>query len=351
MLKKPSLSKSGSSKDLSAKSKSPVLPLILLAVVIIVGTVGYYLMWLDDYNATIIDSLFMTLTTITTIGFGEVKPLDDTARIFTILIAFFGIGSLFYVLGVWMENLFMIQLNNNSRRKKTMKIIDKLNNHIILIGYGRVGQLAANELKQSNEDFIIIDASIVDNDVRGIDDSMLTLRGDATYDDVLIRAGIRRAKGLIISTPDSATNVFIVLSAKVLNPGIFIVARSDYENDVEKLRRAGADRIVNPYSIGGVRMANMMLNTNIIDFLETSYGEGEENLKMENLTITNNNPWVNMSLRDTMVRQKTGVTILAVIRNGKPLVNPGGDFIIRSGDQLAVFGTRSQLLNLEKAWD
>ena len=329
-------------------TKKPLLPGIMVLVVIIVGTFGYYILWYDQYEATIIDALFMTLTTITTIGFGEVKPLDDTARLFTMAIALVGIGALFFILSVWMENLFILQLNNYSRRKKVMKSIDKLRKHIILVGYGRVGQLAAHELMTSREEFVVIDDDFVEEDSLGKVHTMLTITGDATADEVLVKAGIEKARGMIISTPDPATNVFIVLSAKVLNPDIFIVARSDNENDNEKLRRAGANRIVNPYAIGGVRMANLMLNTNIIDFMETSFGVGEENLKMENLTLSDDSHWIDKSLKDTGLRQKTGATVLAVIRNGKPLVNPGGDFIIRTGDQLVIFGTKKQLKNLEE---
>lgn len=334
-------------REMKAMTKKPLLPGILVLIVIVTGTLGYYLLWYDKYDATIIDALFMTLTTITTIGFGEVKPLDDTARLFTMAIALIGIGALFFILSVWMENLFILQLNNYSGRKKVMKSIDKLSGHIILVGYGRVGQLAAHELLTNKEEFVVIDDDFVEEDSLGKVHTMLTITGDATADEVLIKAGIERARGMIISTPDPATNVFIVLSAKVLNPDIFIVARSDNENDNEKLRRAGANRIVNPYAIGGVRMANLMLNTNIIDFMETSFGEGEENLKIENLTLSEDSHWIDMALKDIKLRQKTGATVLAVIRSGKPLVNPGGDFVIHSGDELVIFGTKKQLKNLE----
>lgn len=334
--------------ELKAMTKKPLLPFIIVLSVVIFGTLGYYLLWYGKYDATIIDALFMTLTTITTIGFGEVKPLDDTARLFTMVIALVGIGSLFFILSVWMENLFILQLNNFSRRKKIMKNIDKLSGHIILVGYGRVGQLAVRELLSSKEEFVVIDDDFVEEDSLGKLHTLLTITGDATADEVLIKAGIERARGIIISTADPATNVFIALSAKVLNPDIFIVARSDNEGDNEKLRRAGANRIVNPYAIGGVRMANLMLNTNIIDFMETSFGEGEENLKMENLTLSEGSHWIDKALKDIKLRQKTGATVLAVIRNGKPHVNPGGDFIIHSGDELVIFGTKSQLKNLEE---
>ena len=333
-------------KNIKAKAKRPVLPLLILFGVLVLGTGGYYFLWLDS-ESTLLDALYMTVITITTIGYNEVHPLDGTGRVFTMFIGITGIGSLFYILSIWMENLFMLQLYNYSGKRKMSKEIDKLDGHIILVGYGRVGKLAANELTGANKKFVVIDDDFAEADSKELE-GLLTVTGDATDDKTLLQAGVERAKGMIVSTANPATNVFITLSAKVFNPQIYIVTRTDNDSDTEKLKRAGANKVVNPYSIGGVRLANLMINTNIVDFMETSFGKGKNNIKMENVKLPPHSPWFNKTLKDVNLRQKTGASILAVIRNEDPIMNPGGDFTILPGDQLVVVGTRSDLQKLEK---
>jgi voltage-gated potassium channel len=334
-------------KELKPETKKPVIPVIVLLLVVVVGTSGYYWLWRDS-DATFVDALYMTLITIATIGYGEIHPLDDTGRIFTIFVSILGIGSLFYVLSVIMENLFIVQLHNYRGKKKKMKKIEKLNNHIILIGYGRVGQLAASMLLSKGERFVVIDDDFIETDTLNLKDNLLRVVGNATEDATLLKAGIDRARGLIVATGKASTNVFIVLSAKVLNPKIFIVSRADEDSDIEKLKRAGADRVVNPYSIGGHRMANLMINTHIVDFLETSFGIADGNLKIENLHLPENCIWFDKTLKELDLREKYGISILAVIRNNKPVTNPGGNFKVRAGDQFIMMGAQEELKEIEK---
>ena len=287
------------------------------------------------------------MITITTVGFSEIFPLDHIGRLLTIFIAIGGIGSLFFILTIIMENLFIIQLTNIRGRKKMDKKINILSNHIILIGYGRVGQLAAKELLENKEEFVVIDDDFQEHDIIESKHVLLKVKGDATNDEVLLKAGLKRARGMIVTTANPATTVFVVLSAKVFNPGIFIVARADDHGDTEKLIRAGADRVVNPYAIGGQRLANLMINPNIIEFFETSFGAKDEKLTVENIALPHDCIWFNKSLKDLQVRQSTGATVLAVIRDGNPISNPDGDFILKNDDKLIAFGTRAQLKILE----
>ena len=332
---------------ISANLKKPVIPLVFLLILIVIGTTGYSILWRNE-EGVLVDALYMTVITITTVGFGEIHKLDSNGRIFTMFISIAGFASLFYVLTLLMENLVIIQLNNYRGKKKKMKKIDKLNNHIILVGHGRVGHLTAKELASAHEPFVAIDDSFDDPEFIPLDDSMLMIEGDATEDEVLLKAGIERARGMIIATANSATNVFVVLSAKVLNPKLFIVARADLDSDIEKLKRAGADRVVNPYSIGGQRLAQLMVNKNIIDFFDTTLGSKENSLKIENIILSDSSKWYGKTLKELDLRQKTGASILAVSRHSAPILNPGADFIIMKEDQLLVIGTKEQLKHIEE---
>ena len=327
--------------------KKPVLPIILFFVVFMSGVIGYSILW-HDLNISIIDSIYMTVITITTVGYLEVHPLDNSGRIFTMFIAIAGVGTLFYLFSVLMENLFIIQLVNYRGKKKMLKKLENMNNHIIVVGYGRVGQLATKLLESNNEDFVVIDDSFSENIELSESGKFIRVKGNAVEDEILIAAGIKKAKGIIVATPDSTTSVFVVLSTKVLNPSIFIVARAEDESVAEKLKIAGADRTVNPYSIGGQRLASLMINQNVVDFLETSFGVGENNLKIESIDLPDSCNFNDNTLKELQLRQKTGVSIIAVIRGGNPNLNPDGDFTIHKNDQLVLLGTKSQLKNFEK---
>lgn len=327
--------------------KKPVLPGILFLIVLLSGVIGYSILW-KDLNVSIVDSFYMTVITITTVGYLEVHPLSETGRIFTMFIAVAGIGSMFYLFSVIMENLFIIQLVNYRGKKKMLKKLENLKNHIIVVGYGRVGKLATRVLESSNEEFVVIDESFKESIEMNETGKFIKIKGNAAEDEVLLGAGITNAKGIIVATPDSATSVFVVLSTKVLNPGLFIVARAEDESVAEKLKKAGADRTVNPYSIGGQRLASLMINQNVADFLETGFGVGENNLKIESIDLPDSCGFNDKSLREIQVRQKTGVSIMAVIRSGEPYLNPDGNFTIKKNDNLVLFGTKNQLKNFEE---
>lgn len=324
----------------------PVVPAIILLIIIVIGTVGYEILW-QDMDSDFIDSLYMTLITITTVGYSEIYPLGTSGRVFTMIIAVLGIGSLFYILTALMENLVILQISNLRNRRKMKDLIEKMENHIIVVGYGRVGMLAVDELYKRKQKFIIIDEKASEFAEQHSQSDIVFIEGDATDDDILRKAGIERAGGIMITTPNSATNVFVVLSAKVLNPALFVVARSDRKGNDEKLRLAGADRVVNPYEIGGQRLANLMINTHLVDFIETSFISGDDSLSLEKFALPKECPWFGKTLRQINLRSQVGASILAVIRDEKPFLNPGGDFKLLEGDQLIAFGTREELKKLE----
>jgi len=323
-----------------------LLPLSLVLAVVAIGTVGYHWLW-RHVGGTWMDALFMTVTTITTIGYGEIKPLTTAGRLFTIVLAVIGIGSMFYTLGVVMEYLVSVRLADPVGRRRMERQIVQLSSHVIVAGMGRVGTQAALELHGAGAPFVVIDAresAIQLARERGY----LALVGDASRDEVLAQAGIRRARGLIVTTGDDATSVYVVLSARVLNPELYIVARATDEAGVTKVLRAGANRAVSPYAIGSHRLAHLMLSPAVVDFFETAFRRGQDALAIEDLALPADSPCVGRTLDTLDIRRATGATVLAILRDGNPVASPPGDFALAGGDHLLALGTGDQLRRLEK---
>ncbi|MFA7325587.1 MAG: potassium channel protein [Candidatus Kapaibacterium sp.] len=330
-----------SSKE-DQRIKKPYIPLFLLVTIIVGGTIGYDIIWTET-DSNIIDALYMTIITITTVGYAEVFPLDTTGRIFTMIIGVLGIGSLFYLLSIFMENLFTYQLLNIRGKKKVQKRLDKLSNHIIVVGYGRVGELATKELIDRDIEFVIIDKEIPD-ELKSLS-NVISIEGDATDDAILSIANIEEAKSLVVATADASTNLFIVLSARELNEKLFIISRSDNTLLEKKLLRAGADRTLNPYSAGGQKMANIAIDPQIMDFIDSNLGTKDGDfLKIEQFELSENNDWHGKTLKELDIRQKSGVTIIGVIRDNDTNLNPFGEFELKSKDQLVAIGTKEQLM-------
>jgi voltage-gated potassium channel len=318
----------------------------VVSTVVVGGTVGYFWLW-RAVGGTWLDALFMTVTTITTVGYGEVKPLDSLGRIFTMIIAVVGVGSLFYTFGVVMEYIVALRLADPTGRRKMDKRIEALNDHIILAGLGRVGRQAGQELAEAHVSFLVLEPA--EAAVRQAQEyGWLCLQGDATDDADLERAGVKRARGLIATTANDATNMYIVLSARVLNPKLYIVSRAVDESSVPKLTRAGADRAISPYAIGGHRLAHLILSPTVVDFFETALRRGDESLNIEAVGVGPDSPTVGYTLEDLALRQATGATVLAIMRDGNPTVNPPGDMSLARGDRLLVLGTRDQLERVER---
>ena len=319
-------------------------PVVVLTLVVVGGTLGYYLLWYEQ-GGTWLDAFFMTLITITTVGYSEVLPLNDQGRIFTIVVSLTGISSLFYLFGVAMERLVELQLRYPREQRRMEEKIRMLNQHIILAGMGRMGREASNELMANNTPFVIIDE---DEEVKRYaqEKGYLVITGDATEDAVLEQAGIMRAKGLIVTASDDASNAFIAMSARALNPALFIVVRADSDVAIRKLHKAGANRVINPYAIGGRRLVNQVVHPAVVDFLDaTTRNQGF--LGVHEVEVQAGSQLAEHNLRALNLRNSCGVNVLAILRQAERFAPPDPAFTIEAGDHLIVLGDRSQLQMLE----
>lgn len=322
-------------------------PLAMLGIVIAGGTLGYYSMWRDAPGAWL-DALYMTVITITTVGYGEVRPLGPAGRVFTMAVAITGVATLFYTATVVMEYIVTVRLADpGGRRRRMERQIAALADHVIVAGVGRVGRQACEVLAAAGQRFVIIDPSAARAEYAAAR-NYLFIGEDATEDAILERAAIRRARGLVVTTGNDATNMYIVLSARVLNPKLYIVSRAVDEASVPKLTRAGADRAISPYAIGGHRLAHLILSPTVVDFFETALQRGNESLNIESIALVTGSGAVGRTLGSLDIRRVTGVTILAIMRNGNPVPNPPGDFVLAAGDQLLALGTTTQLDQIER---
>lgn len=313
-----------------------------LVVIIVIGTVGYLL--IEGWS--FLDSLFMTITTITTVGYDEVHPLSDGGRIFSSFLIVGGVGGALYALTAIVAYVVEGEFGTTLGRRQMKNKISKLKEHFIICGYGRVGQEIANVFNEEQVPFVVIDNNR-DSIARAEEDNRLYLFADATNDEVLKEAGIERARGLVVAVDGDAESTYITLSAKQLNPGLFIEARSSGSEAETKLKKAGADRIISPNNIGARRMAMLALRPSVVDFIDTViYRRGRE-LQMENIAVNEGSSLAGLAVEEA--RRRTKANILAINRkSGKLVANPSAEEKLEIGDILIAMGTSEQLTSLEK---
>lgn len=320
------------------------LPFILLLVVLILGSFCYHELW-REFNATWLESIFMTFITVTSIGYGLDYPLNDFGKILTIVIAIAGIGSLFYLLSSVMEYLVARGLSDVDGRRKMQKEILNLNNHVIVAGFGRLGRRIVEELADEELKFVVIDKG--DHLAEQCSEKgYLFLKGDAEEDSLLIKAGLMNAKSIIIATGNDADNAFIAMSARALNDDIFIVSKADGDNAVRKLKKAGADRVVNPYAIAGQRLVNIVVRPVALEFMSNTLQGNESGLSIQEFHVLADSHFANKSLLQIELRKHYGLNVVAVIRDGKSIVNPDANLIIEPADHLIMMGTEAEFEEL-----
>lgn len=315
------------------------LAFLLLGGILVAGIVGYML--IEGWGA--IDALYMTVITVATVGFREVHPLSSAGRLFTIGLILSGIGALGYAVGVTVEFMVEGHLLGMVEMRRTERKLSSMEDHFILCGFGRVGEEVAKGFADAGADFVVIER----DEERAAEceaEGFLCLEDDATDDEVLRRAGIERAKGLVGAVDTDADNVFVVLSARTIRPDIFIVARANQVESEAKLAKAGADRVLSPAAIGGRRMANLLVKPVICDYVDfVTHGDNLE-FRLEEFALTGTSELAGTTIGDAQVRERAGTLILAVRKpNGDFNTNPSSSTRFEAGDKLVVIGTAAQI--------
>jgi voltage-gated potassium channel len=317
-----------------------VLSLVLLITAF--GTIGY--MVVEGWN--LLDSLYMTIITISTTGYREVHELSSKGMIFTIVLTVVGVGTALIAFTTGARFILEGELRQIFGRKKLERKIKELKDHYIICGYGRMGRIITKELKEEGVQFVV-----VEKDPAALEEKKdaLVVMGDATRDHTLKEAGIDRACGLISVLPNDAENLFVVLSARGLNPNILIVARAIEEGSEQKLLRAGASKVVSPYLIGGLRMAHTVLKPTVVDFIEFTTKSGNIGLQMQEVTVQEGSILIGRSLEACTVGDDWGVIIVAIKQmTGETRFNPTHQSVIKAGDILIVLGEISKLKRFEE---
>jgi voltage-gated potassium channel len=319
---------------------------LLLALVLLVGTVGFMLVegW------TPIQAFYTAVLVVSTLGFSDLRPSDSRGQLLTIGLIGAGVGTLYYLVGVLAQTLIEDQLDWRKRRTMEDRVAH-LKDHFIVCGFGRVGQQTCHQLSQERCIFVVIDSE--DSRIARIEGAgYLYVRGDASDDAVLQRAGIVRARALLTAVQSDAGNVYITLSARALNPTLFIVARAATSEAEHKLTIAGANRVISPYILGGRSMAGHALRPAVMDFLDVLVHSDDLEMWLEEVTIDSNSALCGAQLGEARLRDTVGITVLAVRRaSGQMLVNPHGDVVLQAGDTLIALGARADLDRAEQAID
>jgi voltage-gated potassium channel len=317
---------------------------IAMALTLAGGTLGFVL--IEHYP--VFDAFYMTLTTVTTVGYGEIRSLSRPGRIFNSFLIVFGVTIIFLAIGAMTQTVIELELTQFFGKRRIKNMIDKLQGHIILCGFGRVGRGAAAELLQAGCKFVVVDRD-EDKVERAMHEGMLAVLADASRDETLRDVGIERAAGLIATLASDADNVFLILSAKSLNPQLRLSARISEEASEQKMRRAGADFVFAPYDITGHRMAQALLKPHVHQFLDFTTQNVGLDASIEQLQVSERSSLARQTLADMNVRKELGVIVLAIRRaNGEMLFNPPADAKIAGGDHLIVMGRAEGLRKLEQ---
>lgn len=334
-----------------ASSRTLKIGIGLFLSIVTAGTLGFHL--LEKMN--LLDSIYMTIITISTVGFKEVgdQPLSPSGKIFTMGLIITSLGSLAYVGSNLARFVFDGELANYIKTYRVDKKIAKLRNHVIIVGYGRNGEQAALELAEHNVPFVIVDKR--DNVISRIrqNPGLLYIKGDATHEDVMEQANVNFARALIATTPNDADNVFVVLTARSMNPGLIIISRASEIESQMKLKRAGATNIIMPERIGGQRMAKLVHQPDVVEFLEYILLQKTKDVSIEELSCKNlSQRFVGQSIADLKVREISGANIIGIkISSARYVFNPDPKMILSRNDKLFVLGNPEQIARLRNAME
>ena len=315
----------------------------LLCFTLVVGTIGFVLV--EHYSW--FDAFYMTLTTITTVGYQELRPLSHAGRVFNSFLILFGVSAMFLSVGAMTQTIIELELEDPYNTRRKLAMIHHLHDHFIVCGFGRVGRNASHEFKRANASFVVVDRN-EQRIAKASEAGMLTVLADATQDNSLREAGIASARGLIAALPSDAENLFIILSAKALNPHLTVVTRVAEEEAGEKLRRAGADTVLTPYAMAGRQLADVLLRPGVVEFLDFARNSVGPNITTEQLQIAGN-PALRRTVGELTRSQPSALIVIAVRRqSGETLFNPAPETQLSAGDFVVVMGERQRIAELER---
>jgi voltage-gated potassium channel len=321
-----------------------IIALLLFAFLLALGTTGYVL--IEGWGP--MDGLYMTVITLATVGYGEVHEISQSGRVFTVILILLGVGFFLYVFGNLAQFLVEGRIRVILGRRKLDKQIKQVKDHYIVCGYGRIGRVLSRFLVQRHMNVVVIEQD--ENRISVIDeDGMLYIMGAATDEANLVKAGIERAKGLTTALGTDAENLFVILTAKQLNPNLFIVARASQDATEKTLYAAGANVVVSPYDLGARRMAQAILRPTVIDFLDSAFVDESVDIQIEEIPVKSSSVLVGVSLQDSGIRQNLNLIIIAIKKaGGSMLFNPLAQAEVGAGDTVIVVGENKSLLKLEE---
>lgn len=319
----------------------------LLFLVLLIGTVWFSVM----ENFTPLDALYMTVITVSTVGFKEVQNLDNSGKLFVVFLIISGLTVLTYTLGAVGRVIIEGSIQRYLGRQRMMREVEKLKNHYLICGHGRMGKILCEELQREGVDFVVIEGDPLVAE-KLVEIGYLVVEGDATEDKVLEKAGVARAKGLVAVVSNNVNNLYITLSAREMsreeNPGLYILSRATDASASEKITRAGANRVISPYAIGGMRIVQALLRPTVSDFMDVATQTSGLDLMFEELKVSDSTGLDGVAIKDSGIRQNFDVIVIAIKKpSGRMIFNPGPDVIMQVGDVLIVLGDRDQLTRLE----
>ena len=321
-----------------------LIAIIIIFILLFAGTAGYRL--IEGWS--FLDALYMTVITITTVGYGEIHQISKEGRIFTVFLIMSSLGGMGYVVASIGQTIIAGQIRTVLGRRKLEKKVKRIKDHYILCGYGRIGSFIARQFAVEDIPFVVIEKDT--NRIKLVEeDGFPYVEGDASDDDVLVSAGVERAKCLVAATGSDADNLYITLSARSLNPSVYILSRAGEEGAERKLMSAGANRVVSPYLMGAARMVNAVLRPAIVEFVDLVVERKHLELQLEEITVEDNTRFKGKPLRDSGLRRELGLIVVAIKKaSGDMLFNPSSETLIEKGDVLIVLGEKKHLGMLEK---
>ena len=315
------------------------LVIIYFMFLLLFGSIGFYILGGEEWSW--IDSIYMTVITLSTVGYGEVHPLTDAAKVLSILIIIFGVTGIGVLIRTFREEFIQI---DQYRKNKIMKNISNLKNHFVICGYGRMGAVIAKELNEKNLDFVIVESNDQKADIIRAK-GWFCVHGDATSEETLTSARVDQASGVAVVLDTDQDNLFVTMSMKTTNPELFILSRCSKEDNKSKLIRAGANKVVNPYTAGGHRMAEILSKPQVEDSISVlSPKHAKMNLTLDEISLKNLDRYDGILIKDSKIREDYDVTIIGIIRNtGESLIDPEPDTILNTSDTILLIGEVSNM--------